>query len=219
MNMHKNTSNKLHPACTKHSNSMKMGGTNNKVMDVSLSSADTNSETLKKDRLRDIRERYASSFTMHALNHIQDGNSIEKLVWVVKLVGLFAAAVFICRGIFTSYFRREVNTTFKTTMVTQLNFPKVYLCLSDPSQVESKSLNNCADKTSKSYMPWCENLRDDKFPPFAPNPLSFGRTDKKNPTPHRPANQGNCIVFNPDGTESQSLLYDKRYLVSITHQK
>ena len=56
--------------------------------------------------LRDIQSRYSSGFTMHALNHIQDGTLLERIVWILKLVVLLGAAVYISWGIFTAYFER-----------------------------------------------------------------------------------------------------------------
>ena len=61
-------------------------------------------------RLKPIRKRYTSSFTMHALDHIINGTRVERVFWTLKLSMVIGTACFMSRQLFFSYFLNHVDT-------------------------------------------------------------------------------------------------------------
>ena len=61
-------------------------------------------------RLKPIRKRYTSSFTMHALDHIINGTMVVRVFWTAKLFLVIGTAVFMSRQLFYSYFLNHVDT-------------------------------------------------------------------------------------------------------------
>ena len=56
------------------------------------------------EKLNTMKDRYKYSFTIHALNHIIEGNVTEKIVWSIKLMVALGLAVYLCWSLFIDYF-------------------------------------------------------------------------------------------------------------------
>ena len=46
---------------------------------------------------------------MHALNHIVEGTTVEKILWTTKLVGAIVVAVWLAWNFFVAFFKNEVK--------------------------------------------------------------------------------------------------------------
>ena len=45
-------------------------------------------------RLQEASHRYINSFTVHGVEHIAKGSLPEKVLWTIKLCGLFTVAIY-----------------------------------------------------------------------------------------------------------------------------
>ena len=103
------------------------------------------------EKLKSARERYASSFTIHAAEHIVNGTVPEKIFWSLKLMMAIGAAIFLSGKLFVSFYEHEVDT--KVTMETQhkLQFPMILI--GRPGAVSALTIirNNCSSNQSVSY--------------------------------------------------------------------
>ena len=107
-----------------------------KLIDADLNRDNVKNDDLKKrkespewlSRLKQIRHRYTSSFTMHALDHIINGTLPEKVFWTVKLFIVLGTAIFMCRNLFVSFFKNKVISKLTYTPKTEMNLPMVFIC-------------------------------------------------------------------------------------------
>ena len=103
-----------------------------------------------REQLIAIRNRYKSSFTVHALNHIVDGTLPEKLLWSVKLLAAIAVAVYLCWNLFVDYFTYKTTSNVRIVMLNEMFAPTVFLCTKDYKRYR-RTFNDCSSNTTRSY--------------------------------------------------------------------
>ena len=159
-------------------------------------------------KLKPIRRRYTSSFTMHALDHIINGTTLEKVFWITKLFVVISTAIFMCRQLFVSYFMNHVDTNILFKTKTEMNLPAIIICGSNMEDLMGAQYD-CTSKSSKSYnAPVCESLQK-KCPRFCKDKEDDidCKSDlvKQNVTCDARL-LGQCIVLNSDGKMKQTLI-------------
>ena len=152
----------------------------------------TTTTTTIAETLKEIRGRYAESFTVHGLSHIVGGRLPEKILWTVLVLGALVGTGFMTYGLFESYFDHEVTSEFIVRQNLEIPAATLYICDKD-SDEKFACHCNCSSNASKSYDPVkCESLNRD-CPRFA-------SSSKQNHS--CPAElHGQCIAFNVDGTQ------------------
>ena len=101
-------------------------------------------------KLKEIRDRYAESFTVHGMNHIVAGNIPEKLVWIVLLLGALSGTVLITHELFGSYLNNEVSTKINIKQQLQMKLPTIYICASK-SISNFQQIIDCSSSSSQSF--------------------------------------------------------------------
>ena len=100
--------------------------------------------------IKEVRKRYASTFTMHAMEHIINGTLVEKIFWTFKLMLALAVAIILSKKLFVSFFDHEVNTKITLQTNNRLQFPMI-LIGGHNTGTYLYSRNNCTSNQSISY--------------------------------------------------------------------
>ena len=119
----------------------------------------TENQETADTKLKDVKDRYMSSFTMHALNHIVEGTRGEKIMWTLTLLTAVGLAVYLAWNFFVSYFNYEVSTTFKNVPKMSMKLPIMYLCRKDLWQYLTGNLHNCLPNSKHYDNKICTELR------------------------------------------------------------
>ena len=101
-------------------------------------------------KLKEMRHRYAESFTIHGMNHIVAGNIPEKIVWIIILLGAFAGTVLITQELFRSYLNNEVSTKINIEQKLQMKLPTIFICAPE-SNSNFQTYIDCSSNLSKNY--------------------------------------------------------------------
>ena len=116
-----------------------------------LNTNDTDSQpNLFIEKVKTVRKRYVSSFTMHAIDHISNGTLVERIFWSFKLMAALAIALYLSKKLFLSYFDHDVDTKITVQTKNRLQFPMVLIGDRNVGTYLF-SRNNCTSNKSLSY--------------------------------------------------------------------
>ena len=158
-------------------------------------------------RLKPIRNRYTSSFTMHALDHIINGTLPEKVFWTIKLFIVIGTAIFMCRGFIASYFKGAVETTLEYQSNTTMELPLVFVCGKEMEHMLSTQCD-CSSKSSKSYNETVCTLLQQKCPRFCKDDESDENCSENLMKQGVTCDErvlGQCVLLNGNGNLMQTL--------------
>ena len=137
-------------------------------MEYSGKNENTTEQESKKEKfekgktLKEVKDRYMSSFTIHALNHIVEGSLPEKVLWTFKLLLALGVAVYLAWNIFVAYFDYEVSTTIKCVSMSSMRLPMVYICGEGYNHNLMLNLHNCLKGNESFNRRVCTALHQEK---------------------------------------------------------
>ena len=93
-------------------------------LDISIGLKDDAKEGLTKKM-----DEYATSFTVHGISRIYNGNVVEKIVWSVFVLTAVVGSVIVINNHVQRYLKHEVIQSFTSETTNRAYFPQVTFCL------------------------------------------------------------------------------------------
>ena len=90
--------------------------------------------------MRNTKQSYKTSFTVHGLSRIFSGYCIERMFWLFSLASVLSIAAYLCSIYGKSYWKFEVQTNTRTERRKEMPLPAILVCPNVPLCYKSKKL-------------------------------------------------------------------------------
>ena len=178
-----------------------------------------NSQNNIVKKLNETRSRYEGSFTVHGINHINSGTVLEKVLWILCVLGALVGSVFMTYGLFDSYLKKDVDTKISIKENIRTRLPTIYIC-SGGALSYLDSYIDCSSTVSKSYDEFHCQIMNKTCPKFCDGGRCSNLAEHLRLVPTCPPElYGQCVALNAEGDVTQSVLFPSDSYIPETRNK